>query len=155
MILKLVDAINQMSTWSFMNIKGQGHPWTFVQGHSDSTFSNVFSLETPRRIEAKFHEMWGWNWGLCHHDKDGRHVHIWYKTFIKLLLLNQKADELQTWSAALVTQVLPNLFKWWPWVDLDLFYSKVKFGPFCFCMGKCLSFNTEACEVNVDAHIVK
>ena len=33
----------------------------------------------------------------------------------------------------------PNLFKWWPWIDLDLFYSTVKFGSFCFCMGKCLS----------------
>ena len=21
------------------------------------------------------------------------------------------------------------LFKWWPWVDLDLFYGKVKFDP--------------------------
>ena len=36
-----------------------------------------------------------------------------------------------------------NLFKWWPWVDLDLFYDKVKFGPLCFYMGKSLrkSFN--------------
>ena len=61
------------------------------------------------------------------------------KTFKTLILLNQKADDFETWYVALVTQVLPNLFKWWPWVDLDLFYSKVKFGPFCFCMGKCLS----------------
>ena len=38
-----------------MNIKGQGHPITLVQGHSDSTFSNFFSLETTGRIEAKFH----------------------------------------------------------------------------------------------------
>ena len=26
--------------------------------------------------------------------------------------------------------------KWWPLVDLDLFYSNVKFHPICFCMGK-------------------
>ena len=26
-----------------------------MQGHSDSTFSNFFSLETARPIEAKFH----------------------------------------------------------------------------------------------------
>ena len=38
-----------------MNIKGQGHSLTLVQGHSDSTFSNFFSLETTRPIEAKFH----------------------------------------------------------------------------------------------------
>ena len=37
-----------------MTIKGQGHSLTLVQGHSDSTFSNFFSLETARLIEAKF-----------------------------------------------------------------------------------------------------
>ena len=38
---------------------------------------------------------------------------------------------------------LPNLFKLWPWVDLDPFYAKVKFGHIGFCMGKsktCLFF---------------
>ena len=29
-----------------------------------------------------------------------------------------------------------NLFKWWPQVDIDLFYGKVKFGLLCFYMGK-------------------
>ena len=38
-----------------MNIKGQDHPLTLVKGHSDSTFVNVFSLETARPIETKFH----------------------------------------------------------------------------------------------------
>ena len=33
----------------------QGHSVTLVQGHSDSTFSNFFSLETAKPIEAKFH----------------------------------------------------------------------------------------------------
>ena len=28
--------------------------------------------------------------------------------------------------------ILPSLFKWWPWVDLDLFYGKVKFDPLYF-----------------------
>ena len=35
-----------------MNIKGH-HPLTLVQGHSDSTFSNFFFLETLP-IEARF-----------------------------------------------------------------------------------------------------
>ena len=61
---------------------------------------------------------------------------IFGKNVKKLLLWNQKADDLETWYAALGTPVLPNLLKWWPWVDLDLFYHKVKFGPLCFCMGK-------------------
>ena len=38
-----------------MNIKGQGHPLTLVQGHLDSIFSNFFSLETSGLIEAKFY----------------------------------------------------------------------------------------------------
>ena len=44
-----------MSTLTYMNIKGQGHSLTLVQDHSDSTFSNFFSLETDWPIEAKFH----------------------------------------------------------------------------------------------------
>ena len=46
------------------------------------------------------------------------------------------AGDLETWYAALGAQVLPSLFKWWPYVDCDLFYDKVKFGPLCFFMGK-------------------
>ena len=41
---------------------------------------------------------------------------------------NQKADDLKTWYAALGTPVISSLFKWWPSVDLHLFYDKVKFG---------------------------
>ena len=33
-------------------------------------------------------------------------------------------------------QVLSKLFKLLPWVDLDAFYTKVKFGDIGFCMGK-------------------
>ena len=46
-----------------MNIKGQGHSVTSVQGHSDSTFANFFSLETAESIEAKFHVEPPWDWG--------------------------------------------------------------------------------------------
>ena len=38
-----------------MNINGQGHLVTLVQGHSDSTFANIFSLELAKPIKAKFH----------------------------------------------------------------------------------------------------
>ena len=58
------------------------------------------------------------------------------KTLKNLILWNQKDKDIETWYAALSARVLPSLFKWWPWVDLDLFYGKVKFGPLCFCMGK-------------------
>ena len=39
-----------------MNIKGQGHSLTFIEDHSVSTFSNFFSLETPRPIDMKLYE---------------------------------------------------------------------------------------------------
>ena len=61
---------------------------------------------------------------------------IMVKNVKNLLLWNRKADDHETWYVALSTQVLASLFKWYPWVDLHLFFGKVKFGPLCFCMGK-------------------
>ena len=65
-----------MSTQTFMNIKGQGHSLTFVQGHSDSTFSNFFSSKNSRPIEAVFHVEPSWDGrmkvsttGSCHMTK--------------------------------------------------------------------------------------
>ena len=53
---------------------------------------------------------------------------IYYgKNLKNLLLQNQLADGLETWSGALDSQILPSLFKLWPWVDRDLSYIKVKF----------------------------
>ena len=46
-----------------MIIKGQGHSLTLVQGFSDSTFSNLFSLETAWPIVAKFHVDPPWDGG--------------------------------------------------------------------------------------------
>ena len=58
-----------------MNIKGQGYS-LIVQARSDSTFSNFFSVETPRPTEAKFHIAPPWDGGmkvntngLCHLTK--------------------------------------------------------------------------------------
>ena len=53
-----------MSTLTNMNIKGQGHSLTLIQGHSDSTFSNFFSLETAGPMEARFHVEPLWNGGM-------------------------------------------------------------------------------------------
>ena len=68
-----------------MNIKGQGHSLTFIQGHSDSTFTNFFSLRTSRPIEAKFHLESPWDGGmkvnandLCHMTKMAT-MHIYDK----------------------------------------------------------------------------
>ena len=54
---------------------------------------------------------------------------IFGKNSSKILLLqNRWTDIHETWYEASVTPAYHSLFKWWPWVDLDLFYGKVKFG---------------------------
>ena len=53
-----------------------------------------------------------------------------------LLLQNQLTDDLEIWYVALSVQVLPKMLKLWPWVDLDPFYAKVKFGHIGICMEK-------------------
>ena len=58
------------------------------------------------------------------------------KTLKHLLLQNQWIDDLETLYLALSMLVLPRLFKLLPWVDLDTFYAKVKFGHIGLCMGK-------------------
>ena len=63
------------------------------------------------------------------------------KNFKNLCLQNQWADCLETWYVAFGVEgegglVVQSLYKWWPWVDLYVFYFKVKFGPLGFGMGK-------------------
>ena len=96
-----------------MNIKGQGHSLTFVQGHSDSTFSNFFpekkkKKKKSRLIEAKFHNLasmgyWDENLFKCSgsHDQNG---------FKNLLLRNQEADDIETWYTASGTQTVTTKF---------------------------------------------
>ena len=52
-----------MSLWIYLNIKGQGHSLTFIQGHSDSIFPDFFTSETAWPIEAKFHMKPPWDGG--------------------------------------------------------------------------------------------
>ena len=61
---------------------------------------------------------------------------IYAKNLKNLLFQNQLIDDLETWYVALSMGVLPRSFKLWPWIDLDLFYIKVKFGYIGFCMGE-------------------
>ena len=51
------------------------------------------------------------------------------KTFKSLILWNKKADDVESWYAAFGIQVLKNMIKQWPGVDLDLF-------PYIFVWGK-------------------
>ena len=43
-----------------------------------------------------------------------------FKTF-----KNLNSDDLETLHIAKETWALQNLYKWWPWVDLDLFYNNI------------------------------
>ena len=49
-------------------------------------------------------------------------------------------------------QVLPRVFKLWPWIDPDLFYIKVKFGYICFCMGES-DFFGNYCSLRSQSHL--
>ena len=103
---------------------------------------NIFSSETTGPIKVNF--IWSF-YGMGEGKFAQMFLVTWprwppcpfmVKTLKNLLLWNQKANDLETWYATLGARVLPSLLKWWPWVDLDLFYGKVKFGSLCFCMGK-------------------
>ena len=49
------------------------------------------------------------------------------KPFKNPFLQNRWTSFHKTWYVAFGAPAHHSLFKWWPWVDLDLFYSKVKF----------------------------
>ena len=61
---------------------------------------------------------------------------IYGKNLKKIFFSRTKTDDLETLYVALSMQVLPRLFKLRPWVDLDLFYVKVKFDDIGCCTGK-------------------
>ena len=78
-----------------------------------STFSNI-SSETTKTIEAKFHVEPPWDGGtkICSngpgHMTKTAAMSIYGKN---LLLLNQKAYDLQTWYVASGARLLQSLFK--------------------------------------------
>ena len=138
MMSKLVDAVNYMSTWTYMNIKGQGHLLTFVQRHSDSIFYNFFSLPTARPIETKFHVKPPWDrWtkvcsnGPGHMTKMAA-MPIYGKNLNNDRIWNQQADDLESWYAALGTHVLPIFSKW----RSCPFLRRGQIWPLMFYMGK-------------------
>ena len=70
-------------------------------------------------------------------------IYLYGKNLKNLLLQNRKANDLESWYASSGAPVLPSLLKWWPWIDLDLFYGKVKFGAYAFVLekGKTVDFS--------------
>ena len=126
-----------------MNIKSQGHSFTLIQGHSDSTFSNFFFLETTRPIEAKFHVDPQWDGGTRIYSNGPDHMTkmatmpIYGKNMKKFFFSGTK--RLMTLKLCMQHWVL----KYYQIYSNDnagliltYFNSKVKFGPRCFCMAK-------------------
>ena len=117
-----------------MNIKGQGHSSTFIQGHSDSTFSNFFCSETTRPIEAKFHmeppqDVRDENLFKCSRSDDCPYM---VKNF-KNLLPNQEADDFETWYTASGTRVLLMFSYDDPGLTLTILMTVSSFVSKCFC----------------------
>ena len=54
MISKLVDAVNQMSTWSFMNIKGPAFSFTLVKVTQIQHFQTSFPLKPLIQLKPQF-----------------------------------------------------------------------------------------------------
>ena len=125
-----------------MSIEGQGHSLTLVKGQSDFKVKTCFSQKHLGDLEPKL--IWkpkgNGKWKFI--QMSWVTWPIWppcpymVKTLKNLLLLNQMTNDLETWFVASSMHVLPSLFKLWPWVDLDLFHTKVKFGHIGICMGK-------------------
>ena len=82
-----------------------------------STFSNIFSSKNTGPIEAKFHMEPPWDQGtnICSYGPGNttkKAVMPIYGKYLKnLLLRNQKADDLETWYAALGAGVVISSFK--------------------------------------------
>ena len=52
-------------------------------------------------------------------------------------LKKSSPEPIDPWPWILVCSIMyASTTKLWPWVDLDPFYTKVKFGHIGFCMGK-------------------
>ena len=59
-------------------------------------------------------------------------VSIYGKTLTNPLLRNHLAA-LKSWYVSYGETVFKSLYKWWTWVDLDLFDGKLKVFPLGFC----------------------
>ena len=105
-----------------------------------STFSNIFSSEATGPIEAKLYVEVLWvgetkvpSNGYGHMTKMAA-MPIYGKNLKNIFFSRTKRP--LTLNLGIQHCVLKYYQIWWSWVDLDLFYGKVKFGPLCFCMGK-------------------
>ena len=118
---------------------------TLVQGHSDLTFLNVFSLEIASLIETWFHVEHPWD-GRKNVYSNGP-FHMTNMATVPMCGKNhknlQKADDLESWYAASGTQVLPNYSEDDPWLTLTYFTAMSNLVPYSFVRekGKTMDFS--------------
>ena len=121
----LVGADILLNLWRYMSIEGQGHFLTLDQGRVHSKIQTRFSQKLLCCSEWNF--VWT-NTGTRKFKVDNMVLAnvtpIYGKNPSKILLWNRSTDFHETWYVALGTPAHHNLFKWWPWSDLDLFYGK-------------------------------
>ena len=99
--------------------------------------------ETTGPIKAKFYilafrykEMKNW-WHDASHMIKMAAMPIYSKNPLKIFFSRTgRPISTKLGNVASGTPAHHSLFKWWPWSDLDLFYSKVKFGNLGFSIGK-------------------
>ena len=103
---------------------------------------NLSFLETTQPFLTKFcMEAFSYK-EMKIHEHDAGHMTkmvampIWEKTLQKSSSSEREDRFPRNLVWALGTQAHHSLFKWWPWVDLNLVYGKVKFGKMGFSIEK-------------------
>ena len=112
-------------------------PRSCTYKNSNWIFSETtVSIWTKLCMKAlRYKEMKIW-WHDAGHMTKMAAIPYMIKTFENHLLQNRMSYDLETLLVASGTQALQSLYKWWPWVDLDLFYGKVKCVNLGFSIGK-------------------
>ena len=145
----------QTTNWANEYMEGQGNFLSLAPGHLAYKIKTCFFFSKKLMgpflnqilclsVQVKENEnLWTWCWS---HDQDDRHAHICVNTLQNLLLQNRWTvfHEILICSTSW-TSTYHSLFKWLPWVDLDLFYGKVKFGNLWISIGRCKSI--AACDL--------
>ena len=127
-----------------MSSEDQGHFLTLAQGHLHLIIKTGFSLIPLGRFEPNFVSKLS---GTGKWKSVNKMMVTWprwppcpymVKTLHKSSLIDWYRWPYfnETWYVALETPAYHSLYKWWPLVDLDLFYGKVKVCNLGFTVGK-------------------
>ena len=145
----IVQKLLKPVTWKVVaneGMEGQGHFLTLAPGHLHMKIKTCFSKKLVGYFEPNFVCKLSWKsmkmmlvtWSRWP-PSAGHMIKMAPKPIHGKFLRNCWTNFHETWYVAFWTPAYPSFFKWWPWVDLDLFYGKVKFGNISFYIEKCHS----------------